>query len=127
MDIKSLLAKIQSFALTDSGGFHHWWHQRITALALIPLSVWFGFALAELPGSSYDAVAAWLGSPMNALLMVAFIICAFYHAILGIQVVFEDYVQTESLRHGCNVLTRLLLIFLGLVSVFAILKLVFMG
>ena len=71
----------------------HWWYQRVTAIALIPLSLWFGFALMSLPGAGYGEVVEWIQRPWNTLALVVFIMASFYHAILGMQVVLEDYVQ----------------------------------
>lgn len=113
--------------ITESGGLQHWWHQRLTAVALIPLSLWMGFSLASVPNANYAEISAWVGSPLNALLLIAFLVSAFYHSILGIQAVIEDYVQTEDIRAQGLVVTKVVFILLGVVSVLSILKVVMIG
>src|SRR5438270_1858612 len=73
-------------------GVEHWWRQRMTAVALVPLALWFVIALIAHLGVDQDAAVAWLGSPIPAILMILMIGVTFYHASLGIQVIIEDYV-----------------------------------
>ena len=73
------------------GGTEHWWLQRLTAVALVPLGLWLLFSLAAIDTSSYSAVAEWVRRPMTGVLLLATIIIVVYHSWLGIQVVFEDY------------------------------------
>jgi succinate dehydrogenase / fumarate reductase membrane anchor subunit len=82
-------------------GLHHWWAQRLTSLALIPLTVWFVAAVVGLAGSSYETFVAWLGNPINATVMVLFLGVSLHHAQLGLQVVAEDYVP----HHGWRIAT----------------------
>jgi succinate dehydrogenase / fumarate reductase membrane anchor subunit len=77
-------------------GFGHWWIERITALALIPLSVWFAASLIAYSGSDYQAFIRWMGSPVTTVLMVLLLITLFWHAALGLQVVIEDYVHSGA-------------------------------
>jgi succinate dehydrogenase / fumarate reductase membrane anchor subunit len=79
-------------------GLHHWWMQRLTALALIPLSIWFVVSLIGLVGASFGEFRAWLGTPINATIMVVFLAVTFHHAQAGMQVVLEDYVASHGLR-----------------------------
>src|SRR5579863_1307454 len=76
-------------------GVEHWWVQRVTAVALIPLSLWFVAALLRQMGGGLASVHHWLGRPVPAILMVLFLITTFYHAALGLEVVIEDYVHAE--------------------------------
>lgn len=89
-------------------GVEHWWQQRITAIALIPLSIWFVFAMLYLTGADYPAVKQWLQSPLNVTLLLAFLAALLYHAQLGLQVVIEDYVHTEGLKLFAIIATKLL-------------------
>lgn len=84
-------------------GLHHWWGQRLTALALIPLTVWFVAAIIGLAvaGGGYETAVVWLGNPLNATVMVLFLGVALHHAQLGMQVVLEDYVP----HHGWRIAT----------------------
>lgn len=77
-------------------GFGHWWTERITAVALIPLSVWFAASLIAYSGSNYQAFIGWLGSPITTVLMILLLLSLFWHAALGLQVVIEDYVHSRA-------------------------------
>ncbi|MEO0393371.1 MAG: succinate dehydrogenase, hydrophobic membrane anchor protein [Pseudomonadota bacterium] len=76
-------------------GTHHWWIQRVTAIALVPLVIWFIMLVVSLGGASYDAATATLSQPLNGILMILLVTGTFYHASLGFQVVLEDYVSHE--------------------------------
>jgi succinate dehydrogenase / fumarate reductase membrane anchor subunit len=77
-------------------GFGHWWTERVTAVALLPLSVWFAASLIAYSGSDYQAFIGWIGSPITAILMILLLITLFWHAALGLQVVVEDYVHSNA-------------------------------
>ncbi len=100
-------------------GLHHWWVQRLTALALIPLTVWFVFSVVGLAHSDFDTFRAWLSRPSNTTLMVLFFAAALHHAHLGVQVVIEDYVVSHGWRIGSTIAVKLAcygLMALGIVS-----------
>ncbi|MEQ9639954.1 MAG: succinate dehydrogenase, hydrophobic membrane anchor protein [Alphaproteobacteria bacterium] len=107
-------------------GTHHFWIQRLTAIALVPLTLWFVASIASLAGADLVAVKAWLGSPVAALLMLAFLISGFWHLKLGIQVVIEDYVHGEAMKLTALVLNSFICILLGGASCLAVLSL-FLG
>ena len=71
-------------------GVSHWWVQRLTAVALVPLTVWFAFAVVHLPTSDYEAVRAWVASGINPVLLLQLIGALAWHSALGVQVVLED-------------------------------------
>lgn len=77
-------------------GVGHWWAQRISAIALIPLLLWLVAALASGSATDYAALAAWLGKPVNAILLVLLLIATFHHAALGLQVIAEDYIHSRT-------------------------------
>lgn len=79
-------------------GVHDWWAQRVTALALVPLGLWFGVSMLATPGLNYFALRAWITRPWNTVLLIAFILVAAYHSYLGLRVVVEDYVHEASVR-----------------------------
>lgn len=79
-------------------GLHHWWAQRLTALALIPLIVWFVASIIGLAGTGYEEFMVWLANPFNATIMVIFFAVTLHHAQLGMQVVLEDYVSHHGWR-----------------------------
>ena len=80
------------------GALGHWWHQRLTAICIIPLSLWFMTSLVGHLRSDHDTVVTWMSSPIVSSLMVLLICGLFYHAKLGVQVVIEDYVHTSGSR-----------------------------
>lgn len=104
-------------------GTHHWWMQRVTAVALVPLTLWFVVGLIGHVGAEQSAVQAWLANPVNAGLMILFVATAYYHGYLGTQVVIEDYVHHELLKLASVLAVKFALAFLGIVSIIAILKL----
>ncbi|MGB3486554.1 MAG: succinate dehydrogenase, hydrophobic membrane anchor protein [Xanthobacteraceae bacterium] len=77
-------------------GFGHWWTERVTAVALIPLGVWFAASLIAHSGSNYEAFIGWMGSPITAVLMILLLITLFWHIALGLQVAIEDYVHSGT-------------------------------
>ncbi len=104
-------------------GVDHWLLQRVTAVALVPLSLWFVIALIELVGADFDAMQDWVGRPLPAILLVLLLIATFYHAALGLQVVIEDYVHGELARVGLVILTRLACAGLAVAGIVAVLTL----
>lgn len=79
-------------------GVGHWWTQRVTALALIPLTLWFAASLIARAKDDYGAFILWLRSPITSVSMVLLLIALFYHMALGLQVVVEDYVHTDRIK-----------------------------
>jgi succinate dehydrogenase / fumarate reductase membrane anchor subunit len=100
-------------------GLHHWWAQRLTALALVPLTIWFVASLIDLAGTGYDEFLMWLASPVNATVMILFLAVTFHHAQLGVQVVAEDYITSHALRVTTVIVVKFIcygLAVLGIVS-----------
>jgi len=103
-------------------GVGHWWNQRLTAIALVFLVLWFVVLVLGLLGHDYQAVRASIARPWNAVLMVAFIVAAFWHAVLGLQVVIEDYVHTRWVEVTSMVVIKLLAVAGVISGVFAVLR-----
>ena len=103
-------------------GVEHWWLQRITAVALVPLGLWFVIAIIRLVGADVDNVRDWVGNPLPAILLVLLLIATFYHAALGLQVVIEDYVHAELSRLGLLVFVRLACFALAVAGIFAVIS-----
>lgn len=99
--------------------------QRVTALALIPLALWFVASIAGLSGAGHAAVRDWLSSPVVAVLMVLLSVATFYHAQLGLQVVYEDYIHNRAVRMAADLATKFAAAILAVASVFAVLKIAF--
>jgi len=108
-------------------GLHHWWAQRVTAIALIPLTIWFAFKVAVLSQSDYQTVIECIGSPWSAALIVSLVVAAFYHAALGMQVIFEDYIGHKAFRVGAIMATNLLLFLLGAAAIIAVVRIALGG
>jgi succinate dehydrogenase / fumarate reductase membrane anchor subunit len=105
-----------------AGGVHHWWLQRVGAVALVPLGVWFGVALATLPDLGYASVRAWLAAPLNGVLLLLLIATAAHHSWLGVAVVLEDYVSARATRTLVLLLSQLAHLALAVAAAFAVLK-----
>ncbi len=107
-------------------GLHHWWIQRLTAIALIPLVVWFAISLVMLSGADFNMVRAWIGSPLVMVLLILTIGVGLHHAQLGLQVVWEDYTAGAT-RVAMIVLTKFVAAVFGLGAIVAILRIGFGG
>ena len=107
-------------------GLKEWRVQRWTALALIPLGLYFVASMLSLATSDQVTAAAWLGSPVPAFLTILFLVALFAHAVVGLRSVLDDYVHTRALRVAADLLVRAIAIILGGAGVLAVLKL-FLG
>jgi succinate dehydrogenase / fumarate reductase membrane anchor subunit len=126
MSLRSPLGRVRGLG-SAKDGTHHWWMQRVTSIALIPLVVLFvGYVLA-LVGAPHAEVAAALGSPLGSLIALLLIATVFYHLKLGMQVVIEDYVHGEGTKITLLMLSNFFCIVVGLASALSVLKLAFGG
>lgn len=108
-------------------GVEHWIVQRVTAVALVPLVLWFVAAVIQLAGADFDAMQDWVGRPLPAIVLVLLLIATFYHAALGLQVVIEDYVHGELARLGLVIVARLACIALAVAGIVAVMALALGG
>ncbi len=106
-------------------GVHHWWAQRMTAIALLPLSLYFVASVLMLENADRARMAAFMAEPWNTVLYLCLIFALFYHLALGLQVVIEDYVSHEVTRLGSILLIKGGCIVLALTSIVSVLKLAF--
>ncbi|MEQ8509051.1 MAG: succinate dehydrogenase, hydrophobic membrane anchor protein [Rhodospirillaceae bacterium] len=118
--LRSALGKARGLG-SAKDGTHHWWLQRVTAIALIPLTIWFVASLIALAGHDYAAFMNWFGQPINATVMILFLAVAFHHAQLGMQVVIEDYVSAHGWRTAINLLVKFACYALAALSIISIL------
>jgi len=107
-------------------GAAQWWAERVTAIALVPLTVWFVAAIIAHSGSDYLSVISWLRSPLTASLMVLLLIHVFYHSALGLQVVIEDYVHSGA-RFAAVIAVRLGCFGLAVLGIVDVLRVAFGG
>jgi succinate dehydrogenase / fumarate reductase, membrane anchor subunit len=106
-------------------GVDHWWAQRVSAVALIVLGLWFVASLVALAGADRATVTAWLHGPLAAILTILTLAAVFYHSALGLQVVIEDYVHAEGVKIAAVVLVRLISLALAVAGIFAVLRIAF--
>jgi succinate dehydrogenase / fumarate reductase membrane anchor subunit len=103
-------------------GTGHWWAQRVTAVALIPLTLWLFFSLLTLPGLDYGTVRAWLALPISGFLALLTVAVMTYHSYLGTTVVIDDWVPSAGLKVFTSMLLRFLYVLFGGAGIFAILR-----
>ena len=119
--MQSQLGRVRGLGAARSG-VHHWWAERWTALALVPLTLWFVANVVRLAGAPHQAVLDWMYSPYTVVLMLALIATTFYHMTLGLQAVVEDYVHRESTRFALLLAIRGACALLALASAVSVLK-----
>ena len=125
-DLRTPLSRARGLGSARQG-VHHWWAQRITAVALIPLVAWFAISLIMMSGADYAVVRAWIGSPVVIVLLTLTIVIGLHHGQLGMQEVVEDYVHSEGMKLALIVLLRFTAVFFGLAAIVAILRIGFGG
>lgn len=125
MSLQSPLSRVLGSGSAKEGT-EHWWQQRVTAVALLILGLWFAIAIVGLDSFDRVAVAAWAASPFNAIMLLLLAVTLAWHSLLGIQVVVEDYVHGPALKVFSIVLNKFVHVFLAIAAAFAILK-VFLG
>ena len=126
MSLQSPLGRVRGLG-SAKNGTHHWWMQRVTALALIPLAIWFAVAMIKMTGASHGDAIAWVQSPFNAIMLLLLIIATFHHMQLGLQVVIEDYVHSEGAKISLMLAQKLASFALAVSASFAVLKVAFGG
>ncbi|NJD31853.1 MAG: succinate dehydrogenase, hydrophobic membrane anchor protein [Gammaproteobacteria bacterium] len=124
MSLRSPLGRVLGLG-SARGGSSHWYAQRVTAVALVLLGIWFVGSLATLDGGSYEQVTGWLGSPLNSALALLLVVVAAYHAGLGLQVVVEDYVSDNGTRAAVLVAVKFALVVAAVVGALAVLRIAF--
>lgn len=102
-------------------GVHHWRAQRTTALAMVPLTLWFLFSILALPDLGFSSVTGWLSHPWSAVLACLLVVCVGWHSSLGVQVVIEDYVH-GPLGFACLLANSAVHVLFVAAGVFAVLR-----
>jgi succinate dehydrogenase / fumarate reductase, membrane anchor subunit len=103
-------------------GVHHWWLQRLTSIALVPLAIWFAVSMLSLPAFDHVTVVTWMAGPWTALLLILFVLVATWHSQLGARVVVEDYVHGSGMKTLTLVVLTFVHALIAVAGVFAVLK-----
>ena len=119
--MRSDLGRVRGLG-TAKEGAHHWWMQRLTAIALIPLTLWFIISIASLNSASYAETVNWLSIPLVSIFMILLVSSTLYHALLGVQVVVEDYIHYEGFKFLLLIGLKFIFLVLGVIAVFSLLK-----
>lgn len=119
--LQTPLAKVRGTG-TAKDGTGHFFAQRLTAIALIPLSLWFCISIAALPEANYATVVAWLQSPFNSVMLGLSLFAGFYHLQLGLQVIIEDYIGNKDIRLFSIIAVKLFSVFFAALAIFSIIK-----
>lgn len=124
MSLRSPLGRVLGTG-SAKDGTQHWWAERVTSVALIPLTLWFLGSLLLLPGLEYATVRIWLSQPQSSFLAILMVAVLTYHSYLGTTVVVEDYVHAPAAKVALLTLLRFLYVLFGGAGVFAILRIAF--
>jgi succinate dehydrogenase / fumarate reductase, membrane anchor subunit len=126
MSLRSPLGRVLGTGAAHDG-VRHWWSQRLTSIALVPLTVWFVVSLLALPSLGYSTLVAWMSQSSTALLLILLVLTAAWHSQLGVRVVVEDYVHGAGARTLTLVVIAFAHVLLAAAGVFAILRVAFGG
>ena len=124
MSLRSPLGRVLGMG-SAKDGTGHWWAQRVSSVALIPLTLWFFYSLIVLPDLEYTTVKAWLALPISSFLAALSVTVLTHHSYLGTTVVVEDYVHAAGLKVATLMCLRFLYVLFGGASIFAILRVAF--
>ena len=124
MSLRSPLGRVLGQGAARNG-VRHWWQQRLTSIALVPLTVWLAVSLLCLPSLAHPALVAWMSQSSTALLLILLVLNAAWHSQLGVRVVVEDYVHDAGARTLTLVAIGFAHVLLAAAGVFAVLKVAF--
>lgn len=126
MTLRTPLKNVRGLGAAKEGT-HHWSVQRVTSIALIPLTLWFVYSVLSFAAGDYQSAIAWAAEPHSTVMLLMLVIITFHHSQLGLQVVIEDYVHCEVLKMVTLLASKFLNFALGLAGCVAILKIAFGG
>ena len=121
MTMRSPLGRVRGLGSAKEGT-DHWFFEKLTALALVPLSVWFVAAVLGGIGADYATLKAWMSVPGNMTMMILLIVAFFWHASLALGTVIEDYVHYKPAHLGGLIAVKFVCLFLGVFSIVSVLK-----
>ena len=124
MDLRTPIARARGLG-SAKAGTHHWWMQRITAVALVPLAVWLAASLVAIGAADHARTVQWIRSPAVSVALLLTIAAVFHHAQLGMQVIIEDYVHAESKKIAALIAIKLLSLAVAAIAAFSVLRIAF--
>ncbi len=124
MAMRTAIARVRGLGSAKTGT-EHWWMQRVTAVGLIPLTLWFVASLVSLAGADFETAYLWVASPTGSVPMILLLLAGLWHGKLGLQVVVEDYIHAEGVKVAILMLLSLATVALGVAGVFAVCKISF--
>jgi len=123
MTIQTPIARVRGYGSARSGTCH-FWYQRLSAVALVPLTLWFVWAVVRYTGAPYSEVIAFLSHPVSGVAMLMFVLVSLGHVLLGLQVVIEDYVPSEGPKIALLVFLNFVVLAIAITCVVAVLRMV---
>ena len=125
MEMQTPLAQARGLSRHKQGGTSHWWAQRLSAMALAPLMLWFVFSALGLVGADHSAFVIWLSYPGNTLLMTLMVVTLFYHSQQGMKVIVEDYFHSVAVKLMTLIVLKAFAYIGGISSLLAIFRIAF--
>ena len=126
MNLRSPLSHVLGSGSAKEGT-DHWWAQRVTAVGLVILGLWFLFALLRIDNFDHVQIVRWVGQPFSSVMLILLCLTLAYHSALGIQVIIEDYVHGAFLKVASLILSKFAHIFVALAAVYSVLRIAFGG
>jgi succinate dehydrogenase / fumarate reductase membrane anchor subunit len=124
MEFRSQLGRVRGLGASHEG-VHHFWVQRVTGVALIPLVLWFVFAATSMVDADLETFKVWVGTHYNPVLLILLILAMFHHAQLGLEVIIEDYVHSEAAKITSLILIKFAVVLIGGSAIFAVIRMTF--
>ncbi len=124
MEFRSQLGRVRGLGASHEGA-HHFWVQRVSGIALVPLVIWFVLSVSGVVGADLATFKAWVGAHYNPVLLALLIVTMFYHGMLGLQVIIEDYVHGEAAKLTSLILVKFAVYLIGACAIFAVIRLTF--
>jgi succinate dehydrogenase / fumarate reductase membrane anchor subunit len=119
--MRSQLGRVRGLGAAKSGA-GTWWAERLTSIALVPLTLWFIWSVLHLVGASHDDLLNWIADPVRIVLLISLLIATFHHMQLGLTVVIEDYVHVEWVRLVLLLVTKAICFVFALAGIVSVLK-----
>ncbi|NQV84007.1 MAG: succinate dehydrogenase, hydrophobic membrane anchor protein [Rhodospirillales bacterium] len=125
MELRSPLARVRGLGPSKEGGTSHWWAERMTAIALVPLTIWFVVSALTMVGADLIQFKAWLRGPGNPVLLILLTIAMYHHGQLALQVIIEDYIHHEVVHFTALIMVKLGAFALAVYTIYSITLLAF--